>query len=574
VPTNLKKRMIPFLAVAIGLCSAPAVQAQTRSGLAGPYLAAGAASKNHDYRPATSYFIRALTADPKNPALMENAILGLLAIGDAPRALPIARQVDATKSVSQAANLLILADLAKRDDFKGLLAELDGGRDAAPLVAGLLRAWALLGDGNMSDASAAFDAVAEAEGQQSFGLYHKALALASVGDFEGADAIFSGETGGVLRMTRRGVLAHAEVLSQLERNPDAIELINKAFGPDPDPSLAAMRDKLAAGETLPFDIISGPVDGVAEVFYTVAGALTGEVEGGYPLAYARLGEYLRPGHVDAILLIAGILEGQGQIELATEAYNQIPKDDPAFHIAEMGRADALVKAERTDETIAVLEGLTISNPDLPTVWISLGDTLRREERYAEAAAAYDSALGLFDAPAPEQWVIYYARGIAFEREKKWTEAEKDLRTALELSPDQPQVLNYLGYSYLEMNQNLDEALGMIEKAVAARPGDGYITDSLGWGLYRLGRYDEAVVQMEKAVELMPVDSVVNDHLGDVYWAVGRHLEAEFQWRRALSFEPETEQEATRLRAKLDVGLDAVLKDEGAKPLAVTQNGSN
>ena len=159
--------------------------------------------------------------------------------------------------------------------------------------------------------------------------------------------------------------------------------------------------------------------------------------------------------------------------------------------------------------------------------------------------------------------------------KNWDAAEADFRAALEIDPEQPQVLNYLGYSLVERQEKLDEALSMIERAVEARPESGYIIDSLGWVLYRMGRYEDAVSHMERAVELMPVDPVVNDHLGDVYWAVGRKLEAEFQWRRALSFvDPEdTDAEAKpdRIRRKLDVGLDVVLAEEGAKPLQVAND---
>jgi tetratricopeptide (TPR) repeat protein len=137
-------------------------------------------------------------------------------------------------------------------------------------------------------------------------------------------------------------------------------------------------------------------------------------------------------------------------------------------------------------------------------------------------------------------------------------------------------LNYLGYSLVEKRKNLDEALDMIERAVAARPDSGYIVDSLGWVLYRLGRYDEAVGHMERAVELMPVDPVVNDHLGDVFWAVGRKREAEFQWKRALSFiragEGDGEADPDRIRRKLEVGLDVVLAEEGAEPLKVANGG--
>ena len=184
------------------------------------------------------------------------------------------------------------------------------------------------------------------------------------------------------------------------------------------------------------------------------------------------------------------------------------------------------------------------------------------------------AVALFEEDAEAQWLVYFSRGITHEREDRWPEAEADFRKALELRPDQPQVLNYLGYSMVEMQENLDEALDMIERAVAAQPDSGYIVDSLGWVLYRLGRYDEALVQMERAVELLPVDPVVNDHLGDVYWAVGRKREAEFQWHRALSFielGESNDAEPDRIRRKLEIGLDAVLAEEGAPPLRVADD---
>ena len=240
-------------------------------------------------------------------------------------------------------------------------------------------------------------------------------------------------------------------------------------------------------------------------------------------------------------------------------------------MTEMGRADALLADEREEAAVEVLSQLAKVYPDLPDVHLSLADTLRQLERFEEATPAYDHAIELIGEPERRHWPIYFSRGITLERTDRWDEAERDFRFALELEPDQPQVLNYLGYSLVELKTNLDEALDMIERAVEGRPNDGYITDSLGWVLYRLGRYDEAVVHMERAAELMPVDPIINDHLGDVYWAVGRQLEAQFQWRRALSFDPEP-QEADRIRRKLEVGLDVVLEEEGADPIAVADEG--
>jgi Flp pilus assembly protein TadD len=209
-------------------------------------------------------------------------------------------------------------------------------------------------------------------------------------------------------------------------------------------------------------------------------------------------------------------------------------------------------------------------PGVLLIQTALGDALRREDRFAEAAAAYDAAVALVAKPEARHWGLYYSRAIAYERQQMWDKAEPDFRKALELNPDQPQVLNYLGYSLLERHERLEEALGLIERAVRAEPEAGYIVDSYAWALFRLGRYREAVEPMERASVLEPVDPVVTDHLGDVYWAVGRQMEARFQWRRALSFDPE-EKDAVRIRKKLEVGLDAVLAEEGMKPLTEVAN---
>lgn len=559
------------LILALGLALGAGMPASALDGAAGPYLAGRLASLESDYTTAADYFTQALAADPGNRGLMENVIISDVGLGQFGKALPVATAMPSDGAPSQIADLVILADLAQREDYAGAIAALDEGRSGGPLVDGLYRAWALVGLGQMSEATAAFDAVAKGSGLKAFGLYHKALALATVGDFEGADAIFSGEAAGPLRATRRGVIAHVQVLSQLERDPDALELLDETFGPEDDDSLATIRDKLKAGETLPFDLVGGAKDGLAEVFYTVANALSGEHADVNALAYARIAAYLVPDEADPTLLVATILEKQGQYDLATEAFNQISRDDPAFIAAELGRIEALTAAGREDAAIEALQQLTKAYPHREDIWYALGDTYRKQERYGEAAEAYDKVIASFKSDDMSQWPIYYSRGICHEREKNWKAAEADFRKALELKPDQPQVLNYLGYSYLERKENYAEALSMIERAVAERPDDGAIVDSLGWALYRLGHYDDAVVQLEQAVQLMPVDPVVNDHLGDVYWAVGRKREAEFQWKRALSFEPDTEEEAARIRRKLEVGLDAVLKEEGAEPLAVSKN---
>ncbi len=541
------------------LClTAPAHAAQED---AGAYLAARSAVIASDYREAAGWFNRALVADPTNPQLLDGALVGRMSMGDFDGAMAIAGQIIEQGGRSPAANITLSAEQARQGDFKALLADQAAGRTINPAVDLLTNAWAQLGAGSMTEALESFDEVARTQGLEAFGRYHKALALASVGDFEGADALLSGN----LRVMRRGVIAHAQILSQLERYDDAIALLDTELGGEQDPMIDEMRATLQAGKAVPFDTVRNATDGLAEVYFTLATALNGEASDAYTLVYARTAIFLRPDHLDAILLAAGLLVQQDQSDLAIEVYQLVSPNNPAFYAAEIGRAEALAAADRPDEAIAVLQKLTETDSELMVGFLSLGDAFSREERYAEAAIAYEQAVERVRTITPAHWILFYSRGIAYEREKRWAEAEADFRKALELNPDQPMVLNYLGYGLVERGEKLDEALDMIERAVAARPDSGYIIDSLAWALFTLGRYDEALEPMEKASLLEPVDPIVTDHLGDVYWALGRRLEATYQWHRALTFEP-TEKDEARILRKLEVGLDAVLAEEGALPL--------
>lgn len=570
---HVKILMVSALALLPVATVATPVEAK---GLSGAYLAARQASFYSDYEEAARYYSIALALDPSNPVLLEHGLTAFVGLGDLDRAAPIARKMLADGLDSQIANMVQIAALTRAGEYDGIFEAYEGALTIGPLVDGLVLAWANVGKGQMSEALAGFDAVAESQGTRAFGLYHKALALALVGDFEGADAILSGEAEGPLRATVHGIITHAEVLSQLERNDDAIELLDAVFGHNSDPLITTLRDRLATGDPQPVSLVSDAADGMAEVFFSIAGVLQDEASPPYTLLYSRVAEFLMPGNVPAILMSASLLEEMERYDLATKAFDQVPRDHPSFHLAEMGRAEALRKLDKSDAAIEVLTQLAESHADLPIVHSTLGDTLRQLEQFDAATEAYNRAIALLTEEDANQWVVYYARGITHERMGRIETSEEDFRHALELSPGQPYVLNYLGYSLIEQQVKLEEALEMIEQAVAVRPDDGYITDSLAWGLYRLGRYEEAIGHMERASELMPVDAVVTDHLGDVLWAVGRKREAEFQWRRALSFvdpdEEDPEAKPDRIRRKIEVGLDAVLVEEGAEPLAVAQDG--
>lgn len=570
-------RSLTALALVALSASGSLVTAQQASaeGLAGSYLAGRAATFESDFSAAADYYTRALVRDPSNPLLMENVVFAQLAQGQMKNAIPVAERLLQSGARSQAANIVLAGGFALAEDFQAILDRDMDSRQIHPLVDGLLEAWAQMGVGSVDKAIAVFDRIGEEEALRPFAAYHKALALASAGNYGGAEELFAANDGQLTRLSRRSALARVEIQSQLGEYGLALATLNDSFGSGSDPALDDMRARLEAEEALGFSIASTARDGIAEVFFTLAAVMNGEAANDFVLMYARVASALSPQHVDAVLLSAELLDQLGRYELSIATYKQVPSDHPEYYAAEMGRAEALRRAAKPDAAAEVLEQLVGDFPTLPQISISLGDLLRQQEDYAGAISAYDAALSHMPEDSRSRWFLHYARGISYERLKDWPKAEADFRASLALRPDSPQVLNYLGYSLIEKEDSpdkLDEALGMIEQAVAAQPNSGYIVDSLGWVFYRLGRYTEAVGHMERAVELMPVDPVVNDHLGDVYWAVGRLREAEFQWKRALSFiksgEGDGEADPDRIRSKLELGLDAVLEQEGAAPLQV------
>ncbi|MCC5969609.1 MAG: tetratricopeptide repeat protein [Pararhodobacter sp.] len=537
-------------------------------GYSGAFLAAREAGAQNDFASAPQYLERMLQIEPESARILESLTVSYLVLAHHERAADRARDLIVMMPENHAAALTLLADAFARRDYETALDLLETGARTLPMIDGLGLAWAHLGQGRMTEALAALDDVAAQEGMLAFAQYCRALALALVGDVESAADIMEDERYNVLgALSRRGMITYAQVLGQLERFDDALALIDDIFAGVNDPLIVAMRAAYTEGQPLPFSLISDPAEGMAEVFAVMASAMRTGQNQHDALLYARGAEWINPELTDALLQIGQLFEDMDQPELAAEAYGQIPEDDVFGMAAGMGQAQVLETLGQMDEAIAVLERLVAQNPDSIAAGQVLGDFLRRANRHEEAVAAYDRAMEMMEERGLEpDWRAYFSRAVSHERTDQWAQAEADFRAALAIEPDQPTVLNYLGYSLVERQEKLEEALEMIERAVAGEPDSGYIVDSLAWALYRLGRYDEALPHMERAVELLPTDPILNDHLGDVYWAVGRQREAQFQWRRALSYGPHDDLDMDRVRRKLEVGLDQVRADEGAQPL--------
>lgn len=296
--------------------------------------------------------------------------------------------------------------------------------------------------------------------------------------------------------------------------------------------------------------VGNATEGIAEAYLAMAASLQqqqGGAETGQLLL--RLALSLRPDFAAARLLLAEMQTGARRGRAALDTLAGVPSSDPLTAVVRLRQAAIQDSVGETDAAASLLETLAREYPDRPEPLAEAGEMLRRKSRFAEAVVMYDRAVSRLGTPSRANWILFYERGIAHERAGQWPEAESDFQFALRLAPEQPSVLNYLGYSWTERGQNLPEARGMIQRALDQRPNDGAVIDSLGWVLLRLGDGPGALKNLERAVELQPEDAVVNGHLGDALAAVGRWREAEFQWRRALTLKPEPDDEK-RINARL------------------------
>jgi tetratricopeptide (TPR) repeat protein len=422
------------------------------------------------------------------------------------------------------------------------------------LTSSLARGWTALAAGDSEKALSLLKKPKQAEGAQFYLNYHEALVADVAGKKKEADAAYERSFKQNGRMLRTA-LAYARHAAHDGNDKLAGTILDGLTDPaqdEPHALVRALRTEVESGKSVPL-MIKTPQEGMAEVFYGLGELLANEGGVGMGILYLQMALYLQPDHAFALVSLANAYESAHRYEDAIAAYDRVPKDTPLQSEIEIRKAFDLNSLDRVDEAKAILDKLAAENPnDLKTL-DALGSIMRVRKRYAEAVDYYTRALALVKKPAKRHWSLFYSRGTCYERLKDWPPAEADLQKALKLYPDQPMVLNYLGYSWVDQNHHLKEGMALIEKAVALKPDDGYIVDSLGWAHFKLGNYKEAVRFLERAVELKPEDPVLNDHLGDALWNVGREREARFQWDQALTLDPEPDQ-VERIKKKLTEGL--------------------
>jgi len=569
-------RLVPALAFGLMFAALPAKAGYEDleiegTSLSGSYLAGRFAGKQRDMDAAGQYFQQALRDDPNNAVLIERVFVFELSEGKIANAEDYAERVLSFNSQHRMARFVLgLRDVRlkhyvkARENFKKAAYTPIG-----ELTAALLTAWTYTAEGNQASAFNALDKLDQNDSLANFKSYHGAL----IADFLGANLRAENfykkaysQAGNSLRV----VQAYGNYLERNGRKDEARKIYEQFLATAEKNPL--VRQSLAALERgdKPEPFIKTPQAGMSEALFSVASALSDDQGLDVALAYAQLALSVDGDRNINLTLLGDIYESMNSYQRSIDAYGAIDKASVLKPNADLEVAVNLQRLDKKDEAKSLLKTLTESDPKDYEALVTLGNLYRNNEEFAPAADAYNAAIALITTPQRDNWTVYYYRGIALERIKQWDKAEADFRKALQLEPDQPMVLNYLGYSMVDKKINLTEAIAMVRKAVELKPNDGYIVDSLGWAHFRLGEYDEAVKQLERAVELKPADPVIADHLGDAYWRVGRQLEARFQWQHAKDNKPEPED-----LARIDKKLKEGLADEPAvTPAQSAPSGNN
>ncbi len=520
----------------------------------GNYLAARHAAVQRDAAAAAAYYRAALRTDPRNGELLERAFLSVLADGDVDEAVRLAERIIQLDRSDRVARLVLGVRAIKLKQYTAarqhLLQSIRG--PITDLAATLLTAWSMQGAGETRSAIDTIDKLQGAEWYSLFKDMHAGMIYDLAGNRKEAGKRYE-RAYKLDNSALRLVQAYASWLSRNGNRDEAIRVLDQFEAQLPrHPLIVAERDILKAQKPLHI-LIDTPQAGAAEVLYGLGSALGRRGGEDLGLVYLQLALYLAPQQPLALLSLADLYEQAKNPQAAINVYERVPQGSPLRRNAEIQLATDLDALDRTDEAKKRLEALIASRPaDLDAI-MALGNILRARKSFEECAQVYSKGIATIDKPERPHWLIYYFRGICNERAKHWPAAEEDFKTALKLFPDQPHVLNYLGYSWIDRGMNLEEGMRMIKRAVEQRPDDGYIVDSLGWAYFKLGNFEEAVKNLDRAVELKPDDPTINDHLGDAYWKMGRVLEARFQWSHAKDLKPEPE-DLVKIEQKLKSGL--------------------
>ena len=533
--------------------------------LSGNYLSALVAEHDDDYANAALFYRRALMVDSENVPLLERSFEAFLSNGDFDDAVRLSRLLSRLDSLPEMARLVLALDHVRGKEWSSAFSVLsiDWQSPFNRLVSVLMEGWVLSGEGRPEAALRVIDRLDGPVWYDLFLQYHGGLIALHGGlHDEGVlrlEAAFRNKAGGrgaeqtYIRVIESLTYTYAR-LGYWDRALSLSDHFRRTY---PNHVSSSDLHSVISSRVVPSHPIATPQRGIAEVFFNLGTALSREQDEVHANRFLQLSNFLAPNEDVIMVHLAGLYDRRYLHDRANELYIRIPRDSLYYRISRLELAINHAELDDLPASRDIFERLIVDFPDDYSVYTNYAAVLSNRMLFDEVLSVLGRFERRIESPIREHWNLYYRLGIAYERTHRWPDAEAYFKRSLSLYPDQPDVLNYLGYSWIDMGIHLEEGLDLIRRAVRVRSNDGYIVDSLGWAYYRLGRYEEAVIDLERAVSLRPDDATINDHLGDAYWRVGRRLEAIFQWRHALSFGPPTPEEVMRIERKLEDGLDAV-----------------
>lgn len=524
----------------------------------GPFVAATLAQHDSSFAEAADYYVQALEVDPDSRFVADRAFFQLLYAGRMDQAAQVA--VTLAESGEGVANddlvsILYVLEAFKREDWAAVRLRLSTSQMSGfgGMVSPLLVAWSHVAEGDMTTAEQALSPMLIDNRLKPIADEHLAYMFDHMQNYERAQEEYLQLAISDRPASLQPFVAYADMLARTGRRDEARTFMGGLTARFNNNRFLLREGMLIASGRSPSQRAANPNGAVGSMFYRLASEFS---QGSSPQAaviYLRVASYLTPEVDDIYFMLGNLMDQLDNPKAAAAVYNTVPATSLLRRPAQERKINALRRIGRIQEAEDALRSALRNHPDDAAYLISLGDLLREKRDFDEAVLRYTTAVTILEKAGRADWFVYFARGVSYEEMGDWVKAEADLVRALTISPEEPSVLNYLGYSWIDRGLYIDKAKGYIEKAVEQRPNDGFIIDSLGWVNYLTGDYVKAVDLLEQAVRLEPTDVTINHHLGDAYWRAGRHIEARFQWKHAIDNDPDSD-ELAELLLKMDMGL--------------------
>ena len=538
---GLRMSLLRSLTLALLLlwhCSFNAVFANS-----GSYIAGQFAEKEGDFRNASYYYIDLISRGETEREIIKRSIIYSALSGNFEVATAISRKIDDLELNYPVANLVIFAEAIKNKENRKILESFERNKKSFPAIfQNVAEFWILIINDEKDEAFKLINSLSiNNKAQLQIVHYNQLLAYVYFNEYEQAKTLYENVDFSDFLFDSESALGLLEYFQKDIESKVFDSMVKKIrLASDNAYYISALMDRLSNGEEIKSIRIS-PYKQIAEIFFRWSQSvpLQGKNSINKPF-YLSIANFADPASSFLKFKAATVLFDTENYRLSKEILDNFSKNDLFYMDSIVEKTYAIEQIDSEKTALEYIEKFISDGFKNARLLKTYGSLQRSQRLYKEAIKSYTGAIEAAKRELYTEsiWPILFLRGISFERSKDWGLAEADFISALELSPDQPQILNYMGYSLLERKEKLDQAMRMISLAAEKAPESYHIIDSLGWAYYKSGEFEKALLYLERAMELESTDPIVNDHLGDVLWMLGRKREAQFQWKKSLSFKPE------------------------------------